>query len=188
MAKHINTEKGSVVLIALLVLMLISLYGVTSLNSSVSELKISQNLRYYKQNLYRGEAAVIEVGRLMDLDTDPDNHLKPEGNSPYTWIHDGSTALDYEDQEESEDPEEAEEPEEFDPENSTWIYSGEDKNAEGSSHYNDGESGFTVIFCGVAPGASLSMSNSQVWEYKAYGLASIGGGRVGVVSGYRNRF
>ncbi|GAB6096500.1 hypothetical protein JCM14469_27530 [Desulfatiferula olefinivorans] len=164
---HIRSERGSVVLFVLVVLVLVSLYGITSLNTASSELMIAGNNRVYKQNLYRAEAAIMEVGRLLQLEAAPETNLKPV-NSSLTWLTDGTAASPT-----------------FDPETGTWVFG---TNAQLSALYADNASGYAVVFEGVAAGGSLNMTGPRMWQYGVYGLSQLNGGRVGVVSGYRRMF
>lgn len=164
---RIQSEKGSVILMVLVVLVLVSLYGITSLNSASSELMIAHNGRVYKQNLYRAEAAVMEVGRVLETTPDPKTNLIPVNNFPF-WLGDGSGGSPT-----------------FNPEIDSWNYG---TNAQLSALFPDNASGYAVMFEGVAPGNSLDMTVANMWQYGVYGLSAFNGGRIGVVSGYRRMF
>lgn len=160
------TEKGSVMLAVLMVMMIITLFGISSLKSSSSELWIARNARCYKQNIYRAEAAVMEASQVLNKETDGEK-LKPDAQA---WIVDGSDAASLE----------------FDPEKDQWLFGA---NATHCTLFPDDESGYSVIFEGLAQGASLNMNaSSHMWQYGVYGLSQICDGRAGVVAGYRKRY
>ncbi len=60
----VRRQDGSIVLIVLMVMLLITIIGFVSLNSTVTEIKVAQNDRCFNQNLYRAEAAAFEAGAI----------------------------------------------------------------------------------------------------------------------------
>lgn len=163
MLKKVNSEKGSIILIVLMVLMLISMFGFTALNSATTEITVSHNGRCYKQNFYRAEGAIMEVSQILQTAVNPDTNLKPV-TSPDKWLTDGSS---------------------FNPESADWTGS----NSASSSLYGDNETEYSVVFEGLAPGASYNMTQpTQMWEYTVYGKSKLCNGEIGVVAGYRRRF
>ena len=164
--KFHGNQDGSVLLIALMIMMIITLIGLASLNLTATDLKITQNDRCFKQNLFMAEAAAFEAGQIMEADTSSDVNLKPE-TTTLNWLGDGS---------------------DFDPVNDEWHYTGT-QNASYSVVYDEEKSGYTTVFEGVSTGASLDMSNStQLWQYSVYGRSEQCAGRVDMVMGYRKRF
>ena len=75
MISNLNNEEGSVIIIALIVLVAITMIGIVSIDDTSVELKIVRNEAIYRHNLYRAESAVIEAAQFLD-----DN----PGN--YPWI------------------------------------------------------------------------------------------------------
>ncbi len=165
-----TSEEGSIILLVLMILMLISMFGLSSLNSSSSEMMISRNGRCYKQNVYRAEAAVMEVAQILETDTTPVTNLKP-ASAGRSWLIDG-TALNPS----------------FLPETGDWEFSGAGSNSMTSSLFGDTASGYSVVFEGLAPGGSYDMTSTQMWQYGAYGLAQLCDSQIGVAAGYRRRF
>lgn len=181
----LNNDKGSVVLIVLLVLVVLTLTGIAALNSSDTEMIISQNGRCYKQNLYRADSAIMEIGQQMENETDPvDTMLPTKGTSVPSYIVNGAT--DFSDGTDLSAGS-------FNPEsNAEWEYAGANQNAAYSGLFSDCTdscSSYTVVFRGMAPGASMDMSlPTRMWQYDIYGRSQLCQGQVDIVTGYRRRF
>ena len=62
----INNNKGSVLVFALLIMVILSIIGVYTINDSVIEGKISRNHSIYKKNLYLAELGVKEAVQRME--------------------------------------------------------------------------------------------------------------------------
>lgn len=163
---RLQSEEGSVILFVMVLILVLSIYGINSLKSSSSELMISRNHRCYKQNMYQAEAVVMEAASVLDNETEPETKLKPE--TAEDWLADGTT-----------------DPVEFAPETGEWSTG---NNAKKSEVIEDGDTSYVVVFEGLAPGASLSMGGSQLWQYGVYGKSQLCEGEVGVVAGFRKRF
>ncbi len=54
----VNDESGSVLLITVIMLLLITILGVSGINTATTDLQITQNYNFYKQNLALADAAV----------------------------------------------------------------------------------------------------------------------------------
>ena len=78
----LNNEKGSVIIAALMVLVLLTIIGISSTNVSNTEIKISTHELIYQQHFYRAEGATLEA--FLDMEGIED----PEANPPsYLWSH-----------------------------------------------------------------------------------------------------
>lgn len=171
MKKRLKSEQGSTILFVMIAILVISVYGISSLKSSSSELMIASNYRCYKQSLYRAEAAVLEMAQVLDQEEDPSVQLVPSSTEK-NWLTDGT--VDDEDRE-------------FVPETADWEDYGD--HSQETSVFPDGESGYAAVFKGIAPGYSLNMNNTtHMWQYEVYGHSKLCRGNVGVVAGYRRRF
>ena len=66
MISTLKNEEGSVIIIALMVLVAITMIGIVSTDDTAVELKIVRNEAIYRHNLYRAESAVLEAAQFMD--------------------------------------------------------------------------------------------------------------------------
>ena len=77
---RIKTEDGSVLIVALIVLVLLTLLGIFAGRTSEIEIQIAANDMRYKRNLYSAEAVALEGGQtIKDADK-----LDP---GALTWLH-----------------------------------------------------------------------------------------------------
>ncbi len=161
----VTNQDGSILMITMMILVLVTLIGFSALNSTNTELDISFNDRCFKQNLYLAEAVVVEVGQVLETEVDSAN-LQPAtapGTTGYKVVN-------------SDD---------FNPLSGDW----DDLNSSTSDIFQDGLLRYSVVFEGVAPGESLDMSQpSTLWQYAVFGRSQQCGGRLDVVVGYRKRY
>lgn len=76
----LNNEQGSVLILALIMLVLLTLIGISATTTSMIETKIAGNERVYKRNLYAAEAAAMHCAQ--DMEQNPN----PKTNKP-DWLH-----------------------------------------------------------------------------------------------------
>ena len=87
----INNQKGSVIVVTLLVLALMTIIGISSANTVVQELFITRNAGLYKQNIYIVESVINEA--IQDLmirswHNDPDERMQlVPTQTTLEWIH-----------------------------------------------------------------------------------------------------
>ena len=151
-------EDGSIMVIALIMLVLLTLLGISATTTSTIEVQIARNDRICKQNFYLAEgAAMVGLQRLEDADVDD---LRPATTS-FPWLKDSSVDMS-------------------DPDVMFPIaqpLSSIDSNAR-----------YGAVSHGIAEDSSLVMTEtSQLYEYSVYGLYS-GNGQSHIVVGYRKRF
>ena len=74
----VKGEEGSVLVVALIMLVLLTLIGITANKTAEVEMQISANERQYKRNLYNAEAVAMECAQVMtetdELDPDKANN------------------------------------------------------------------------------------------------------------------
>jgi hypothetical protein len=75
---HIINEKGSVIVVAILILALLTIIGIAAMSTTNVELKISANEKSYKMALYAAEAARGYVVKTPEL-YGPDNMALGQG-------------------------------------------------------------------------------------------------------------
>ena len=163
---NMKDEKGSVLIVALLMIVFLSLLGIASTTTSTVEVQIAGNDRNYKQNLYRAEAAAMEAAQRLDNETDT---LVLE-NKSHIWLHDNDMMTVV----------------------NNWDFDnvGGDDNSETVNAGIDPDSTthFSVVDMGIAPGSSLSMGDTNLHEFAIYGLTQTSSGETLVEIGFRKRF
>ena len=146
-----DTESGSVLVVALLMLVLLTLLGIYAATTTEIELQIAGNEEIYQRNLYAAESAAMECARMMDDEVAMPN-IDP---SLYTWLHAiGSVTLD-----DARD-------------NDFWA--GDSVALPAPRFFTaevdaTGNTTFMVVDQGVAGTSSLDMTKSNVHEYQVYG-------------------
>src|SRR6056297_3509540 len=87
--KAIKNENGSAVLVGLLVLVVLTVIGIASINTSSIELKISHNEKIYRQNFNIAESAAMHaIKRIGNMDGQEDyDELMPSTTS-LVWLND----------------------------------------------------------------------------------------------------
>ena len=151
-------ERGSIIIIALILLILVTLMGVSMTQTTSIELQVAGNERDYKQTFYLAEAAVMEAVQRMDNASK--DQLTPADADALSWVYSPTTNL----------------------EDKTVMA------ASGSVTAVDPNTRYAVIARGVTAGASLSMTGtSQLYTFDAYGY-SADRGRAHLMVGYKRRF
>lgn len=83
----VSDEKGSAIVIALLVLLLLTLGGISAINMSITESYIVRNSGIHKQNLQLAEMAALEGLRGILTRNDATELISGEASAPL-WIRD----------------------------------------------------------------------------------------------------
>ena len=164
---HLNTrkksterEKGSIIIIALVLLLLVTLMGIAITQITSIEMRVAANERDYKRAFYLAEAAVMEA--LQRLENADPQDLKTS-TTTLEWLHDKSTNL----------------------ENRDNMKNTDSISAESAF---DQDTYFAVTAQGITGGSSLSMTtSSRLYSFDAYGYAEQRG-RAHIVGGYKRRF
>ena len=88
---NLNNEEGSAIVIALIILVLLTMIGISATDNTVIELQIVRNEAIYRQNFYKAEGAVIEAAQILEVSSVADS-LPP--STSYIWLKDSSTLDD----------------------------------------------------------------------------------------------
>ena len=163
-ALFIKNEEGSAIVVAVMILMVVTIIGVSSTNTTTVELQIVRNDGIYKQNLYLAEAAAQEgIQRIWNLSrTDP---FLLERKAP-VWLNN-------DDMSNSDD---------WDADDDGVL-----DTAEVSS--SDPNAILAVTDEGIAEGGSLDISSeTNAHDFAVFGLGNRNNGRVFIQIGYRERF
>lgn len=167
MISNLNNEEGSAIVIAMIILVLLTLLGTVSTKDSTVELQIVRNEAIYRQNFYKAEAAVVELGQFME-----DQDISSPAS--YDWLTSSAAALDMEVVA-----------------NWNWSAGG---NSQLSPNMDDPDvnnnTAQAAIANGVAGGSSLDMTATNLFDYSVYGLfnSTTNQGRSLIMMGYRKRF
>ncbi|MGP8323535.1 MAG: pilus assembly PilX family protein [Methanosarcinaceae archaeon] len=181
MISKINNEEGSVIVIALIILVLLTMTGIAATNNTVIELQIVRNEAIYRQNFYRAGAAVIEAAERLE-DTVNTDDLIPL-TTTYAWLKiDTFANADMTDLNNWKDG--------ADPPNWPNINTASSNNMDDAADLRNNTK-YAAISNGIAKGSSLSMtSGSNLYEYSVFGLfdSTSGQGQSLILSGYNKRF
>ncbi len=165
MISNLNNEEGSVILMALIVLVALTMIGIVSTDNTVVELQIVRNETIYRQNFFRAESAGIDGAQVME-----DSDL----TAAIPWIQTLATAPDMEDV-------------------SNWDFTVGIGNAQLSNNMDNpdpnNDAGYAAIF--IKQIGSKKMTNpTSLYLYHVYGLSdsTSGQGQSMIRVGYNKRF
>ena len=164
----LNNEDGSIIVLALIFLVLLTIMGMSATSTSTIEVQIAANGAKAKQNLYLAEAAAMEAVQLMQDTNDSDKFAVASGD-PFPWLVD-----------------------ENDPDLASPNITNPRADLADKEHAVStvGVPGVTYIAVsrGITGASSLQMTTaSQLYTFDIYGMYS-GDGAAQVVLGYRKRF
>ncbi len=162
----IKNEDGSVIILALIFLVLLTIIGMSAVDTSIIEVQISGNDVRYKTNLYRAEGAAMEVAQIIETETNP-SFLHPQGTNSPSWMY-PSDVFDLSDPN---------------------IMDGRVAAGELGVSNVHADASYGVVALGIGFGDSLDITSpSQMNEYAIYGFYSGNDGQSHVVVGYKKRF
>jgi len=155
-----ENQNGSAILIAVVVLLMLTVLGLSAIRNTGVELQIAANNKHYQRNLYAAEGSGYEASRRIETASADDLD-----SLNFTWLNDQNTDLT--------DP-------------STW----DDTNSQAAElDPGTGVIRHAVIDNGIAPGASLDVNDvSGLHAYSVYGVSRRNNGETMVEFGYRKRF
>lgn len=157
-------EDGNVLIISLILLVLLTLIGISATSTSMIEMQIAGNNMIYKRNLYLAEGAAYDAIQRMeetDLETSPPTWLAPE-----TVTEDDILVT------------------------ANWDGSFTGGKVASTSQIDpNGAARYVAVMGGiVATGESLDMTRVKIHEYEVYGRADRNNGISIVKMGYRKAF
>jgi len=158
----LENEKGSVIVLAMVLLMLLTLLGIAATTTSSIEVQIAGNEHRYKRDLYLAEGAALQCAQILD-DQNNAQELHPTSTTLYnSWLKDNSVEMS--------DPD-------IMLENSQQLTIGSDNNTR-----------YGAVSLGIGFGDSLDLTApSSMHEYAIFGLYS-GVGHHQIRVGYKKRF
>ncbi|MBN1833555.1 MAG: hypothetical protein JW896_15745 [Deltaproteobacteria bacterium] len=167
---QLRNEDGTVLVVALMMLVLLTLLGISISSTSEVELQIAGNEMRYKENLYRADAAAMACAQIMEETTTIDMIIQNDYIIPFTT---GQTM-----------------------ESQGWVYNdnfwdgnvivGTDTLTPGTVDAvldPDGNSRYVAVYAGVPPGEDFE---SGLREFTIFGRSTgIQGSRSIIRMGYR---
>ena len=142
-----NNEKGAVLIVALMILVVLSFIGISASTTSQIETKIAANERFYKQDLYFSDGAAMECAQIMS-DYAGDLRFSPFASQ---WLH-GLGSLT--------------EGNIRDVDNTWWLAG---SNSVTSDVDTSNSSRYMALSMGIARGSSLSAGAPSIHQYRLYG-------------------
>lgn len=157
----LRSEEGSILIVALIMLVLLTLMGISATKTANVEIQIAGNDKTYKENFYKAEASAMEAIQQME-DTDLED-------SPPSWLLSDSTSF----------VETSIRTESF------WNPgSGTAPSAIDSSNAR-----YYAVHDGIVEtGESLDMIKTKIHAYRVYGRCSRNNGVSIIKVGYRKAF
>jgi len=160
-ADLIKSEEGSVMVVALIVLAMLTIIGISASNTSTTELQIVRNDLLYRINFYKAEAAAREGAQTVAnlAKTSPDE-VNP-GQTTQGWLVDpAEEGIDM-----------------------TTIADVQGV-AEPSNVVADAATAYAAAFVGRT-GSVAAENESQVYHFNLYGLHADDDGRAFIEMGYK---
>jgi hypothetical protein len=157
----LGNEDGSVLVIALVMLALLTIMGISATTTSNIEMQVAKNIEFYTQNFYMAEAAAMEAAQELEnrnLQTNPPNYLQDIG-----VLVDKAGSI---------------------PDGGYW-------NANADPSADPDLDDFTQKLSsseGIVGGSSLDMGKSSVYGYTVYGRSESNNSVVIIELGYRKAY
>ena len=160
----LKNEDGSILVVALIMLVLLTLIGISATETSRMDIQIAGNEMVYKQNFYQADAAVMQAMQTMensDLEASPPSWL---ATTPMAIIDaDIRTAANW---------------------NTATGFPNGTKPAAAAVPGTL----MVSVFQGIETGGSLDMGRSRIYAYRVFGRSNTNYGQVTILAGYRKPF
>ena len=155
-------EDGVIVVIALMMLVFLTLLGISATNTTQTETRIARNENVFRQNLYLAECAVMAGAQALENETDVSvlEDLSPD------WLHSSLPDSDIRS-------------------DTNW-----DPSNGHSNQVLDETTRYLAVYQGVAEGTSLDIGaqSTSLHDFLIYGCSTKNHGEALVEVGYRKRF
>jgi len=164
----VNNEDGSVIVIAMLILAVLTILGVSSSNTSTTELNIVRNEGIYQTDFYQAESCAYEALQRIEEETVTDRLFST--SNTYDWINNNTVNLS---------------------QSVNWNNFGQSSGIPGDNcdvSLISASAFFSVIANGVRSGSSLDIGSTRLYEFDVYGLSGSANDEVLVEMGYLRRF
>jgi hypothetical protein len=181
-AERFQKQEGTVLVVALVLLVLLTIIGLSASTTTQIEIMIAGNERVYKQNFYRAEASAMQATQILEntdlkanyaslawLLTHADTKsLRTDNGLPVNALEYDENFWD-----------------DIDTNPSYVAYS------LGQADFGTGPDANTAFFAlnnGITAGSSLDMGKSSVWDFEVYGRSTMRRGDNVVALGYRKAY
>jgi Tfp pilus assembly protein PilX len=176
---HVANEKGTAIVSALLILMLLTFVALMATNTTTEEKLMVRSETIFEQVFDLAESANIEGIQLL-ADSDSDCSLAERANSTPTCPTNGILAQADEKDEENDIVN-------LDINNDNMI-SGSDFNNINRSRIDGTNATYKKLIQKKIEGSSLGLETSRLYSYNAYGFSEKYGSRTLIKMGYKKRF
>jgi hypothetical protein len=165
---RVKREEGTIMPIALVLLLLLTMIGIAATMTSEVEIRIAGNEIAYKENLYYAEGSAMAGVQMLDnLDNEEDTTPLKDLSIP--WVHSSLP-----------DPNVSSD--------TNWNPDNNNANPilDGGSDY----SGYLAVYQGIDPGGSLDIGGitTNLHKYTIYGRSARKKGEAIIEVGYKKRF
>jgi Tfp pilus assembly protein PilX len=161
---RLKGEGGTILPIALVLLLLLTMIGIAATMTSEIEIRIAGNEIAYKENLYYAEGSAMAGVQMLENETDTTS-LK---DLLIPWLHNNlpNTNISSE---------------------ANWT---DDNNAYTELDLGDDYTGFLAVYQGIDPGGSLDIggATTTLHRYTIYGRSARKNGEAIIEVGYKKRF
>jgi hypothetical protein len=179
--RSIGNEEGSVLVISVVILALLTVIGIAATTTTSIELQIAGNDRVYKENLYQAEGAAMMLARVLE-DLTPEDNEKLDVEKKFK-----TPSGEYED---VVDPN-VNDVEVSDIANPSYWEGQNDRSCEMPGIATANAPKVIARHEGIPPGASLGMTGgTNLYQYAIFGRQAQAANNSGVVIaiGYRKRY
>jgi Tfp pilus assembly protein PilX len=158
----VKGEEGVVVVIALMMLVFLTLLGISATSTTLTEMRIAENENMFRQNLYSAECAAMAGAQALENETDIS---ALEDLSP-GWLHSSLPDSDIRS-------------------DTNW-----DPSNGYSNQVLDETTRYLAVYQGVANGSSLDIGAqpTSLHDFLIYGCSTKNHGEALIEVGYRKRF
>ncbi len=173
LSRQLNNDRGSIMLMTLLILSLMTILGLSASKTTLFEMQISTNQTAYKQNFYGAEAAIGEGMQILQ-DTDLENNapvwVQPFGAGILTTGFGGTEVADvYTD--------------------AIWVANAQNAQAPPSLDPLPAvPPQIMSAYRGIAPGSSLDLGATRIHSYDVYGRDRQNNGLAIIKMAYRKAY
>lgn len=173
----IENEKGVTIVTVLLILMLLTLMGVTATKTVLNEKKSVRSEAVFEQSFYFAESACLEGVQKMANQTTPEELLAPlivAGAANEKLL----VSADEEDPFNDSENLDLDGDGDFDKDDVALVEVSE----------TDGDTRRVVVQMPIESGNSLGLGSSRLYSYMSYGMTAAQGGQAMIKLGYKKRF